>query len=139
MSYQQANWNASGDADFDGVWDGRLAQPNIQQVRPDNYLTNQRDDRVFTNQWGQRCRIICDPPPRPPPRPSPRNPQQAARLMIGRPLSFAQQIYPDVRVVIDNGRRLPVTQDFRPTRINVEVRTDLRTGQRTVIRIDGFY
>jgi len=75
-----------------------------------------------------RCRIVCDQNDR-----YPRDLRTIARIIINRSLPAAQQIYQNIRVVIRDGQRLVVTQDFRRDRINVETRNGI------VIRVLGFY
>ena len=136
MIYQQGNW-ASIDAEDYGVWDGKLNQPNQVTRQTDirnqgSYFPGPSNDRVFTNQWGQRCRIICEPRPRP--RPHPVNLQLVARSILGRSINASIKNYPDViiRAVIDNGRELPSTMDYRENRINVELRNGV------IVRIVSF-
>ncbi len=112
---------------------------NVNTYNPSTYDPN----AYFRDSMGRRCRIVCDPPhqnrpPRPRP-PQPRPPHvgqdigQFARALLGRHITEAQRIYPNTRVVRANGRDLPVTNDFRQDRINVETRNGI------VVRIDGFY
>lgn len=77
---------------------------------------------------GQRCRIVCDPP-----RDQNNNLSQTARRLIGLSPRQARRIYENIRIVEINGRRLPTTQDYNRSRINVETRNDI------IIRIDGIY
>ncbi|ANB50827.1 hypothetical protein [Powai lake megavirus] len=113
---------------------------NVNAYNPNSYNPN----AYFRDSMGRRCRIVCDPPQqnRPPPRPRPPQPRpphvgqdidQFARALLGRHITEAQRIYPNTRVVRANGRDLPVTNDFRQDRINVETRNGI------VVRIDGFY
>lgn len=67
---------------------------------------------------------------------SPRRSTELNRVsdrLLGLDLSQAQLIYPNIRVVVRDGYRLLVTEDFRPLRINVETRNGI------IIRIDGYY
>lgn len=77
---------------------------------------------------GRRCRIVCDPP-----RDQNNNLSRIARRLIGLSPRQARRIYENIRIVEVNGRRLPTTQDYNRSRINVETRNDV------IIRIDGIY
>lgn len=79
---------------------------------------------------GLRCHLVCEPMY---PRPYPRNPRRIARFLLGKTLDEAYQIYSNIRVVIRNGERLIITQDYDEDRINVATRNDIIT------RIVGFY
>lgn len=143
---QQRNWESVGGEDY-GVWDGQVVAPGQQPVQhiqpiqpaqqlnqrhgathPDAFLHN--NDRVFTNQWGQRCRIVCEPN-RPRPRPRPVNLQMVSRSILGQNLVVAQRSHPNVviRPVIQNGQHLPATMDFIQNRINVGVDRHNRINQ----------
>lgn len=126
MSLQgNQNWATVGDEDY-GVWDGRIGGG-----RPDPVFQPQSNQQ-FTNQWGQRCRVVCDSPPRP--RPRPVNLQLVARSILGQNIAVAQRAYPNViiRPVIVNGQHVPTTMDYRQNRINVETRRNI------IIRIVSF-
>ena len=143
-NYTPAEWQADSDLSQlqqranDGVWDGRF-EDNIAQGfrgqnrpgRPQPGRPQQRPPQnIFYDQQGRRCRVICEP--------INNNPSQAelrriGNTMMGRTIHQAQQIYPNTRLVISNGQRLPVTMDHNPSRINVESRNGV------IVRIDGFY
>lgn len=95
---------------------------------------NNYDGASFNNR-GRRCRIVCDGPgplPRPP-RPSPRPPIPNPNQLLGYRISIARTIYPNIRVVVADGKQLVVTQDYNPRRLNVE------TVNNIISRIVGFY
>lgn len=126
-NYQPAAW--PGDNDWaklggaaDNVWDGRF---NPSQFRP---RPNRPTETVFIDQFGRRCRTICEARPR-----DRGNLRQISRLLIGKHITEARRIYPNIRVVIRDGVDLPTTLDYRPERINVETRNGI------IIRILGFY
>lgn len=118
------NWS-SDDGSFD-VWNGELVNPH----NPQNFR-NPVQDRVFTDQFGRRCRTVttCSAAPRRRP-----NLQAVARSIVGQNIVVAQRSNPHVviRPVIENGHHLPTTMDFRQDRINVETRNNIIT------RIVGF-
>ena len=84
---------------------------------------------TFTDRQNRRCRVVCDDPP----QENRRYLEYISRRLIGKSLWEARRIYSNIRVVIANGRRLNVTKDFRPDRINVETRNNIIT------RILGYY
>ncbi len=45
--------------------------------------------------------------------------------IIGLHLNQALAIYPNIRVVVRDGRQLPTTMDYRTDRINVETRNGI--------------
>jgi hypothetical protein len=61
------------------------------------------------------------------------DPFDTVRLIMRRHISNAKRIYPNVRVIIKDGYKLPIDCNFQPHRINVETRDDL------VIRVYGMY
>jgi hypothetical protein len=77
-----------------------------------------------------------DVAPAPTPAP-PRNCRRTSRRLPGRTLADAQAIADrarcPLRVIEEDGRSLPVTEDFSPDRINVRV----RDGR--VAEVDGLY
>lgn len=146
-NYQQATWPAR--SDWDGVsrdnYDPSFSTPerlvNYDRVNdPSRFGSYDRysnpDGQTFMH-GGRRCRIVCDPPRRPPHRPPhqdhPQNLVLLSRSLIGKPINVARSIYPNVRVVVADGRQLPTTMDYNPRRINVETRNNI------IIKIVGFY
>lgn len=79
----------------------------------------------FIDTRGRRCRVVCETSPR-------NNLQKFARRIIGQNINAARIIYPNIRVVIENGRQLPTTQDYQADRINVETRNNI------IIRVVNF-
>jgi hypothetical protein len=76
--------------------------------------------------YGSRCRLVCEQLPV-------EYLRNIARMILGRHISQAYRIYPNIRVVIRDGQELPVTMDYVVNRINVE------TYRNIIIRIIGFY
>ena len=145
MSIHDANnqgiWDTVNDQNY-GVWNGIPGIPgqNIN-IDADSYSpsfngsSSSHIDPSLIDQRGRRCRLVCDPPRRPSPRPHPR-PYPRLQL-IGLTLTQAQYRYPHltIRPVIIDGRDVPVTQDFRRDRVNVEI----RGINQQIVRIVGFY
>uniref|UniRef100_A0A6C0C8H5 Uncharacterized protein n=1 Tax=viral metagenome TaxID=1070528 RepID=A0A6C0C8H5_9ZZZZ len=110
--------------------DSQLNDSRFADLRPSNDSRFDNNDDFSGRSFmrgGRRCRIVCDPP---------RNQggiERISRRLLGLSLRQARQIYNNIRVVEVNGRRVPTTQDYDRTRINVATRDDV------VIRIDGFY
>lgn len=156
MSYQPASLDGTDNQDSDyqpgrmmnyGQWDGgnqdynepRYTQPpNYTQpqtyTQPQGYNQPGSMQTTMTDQSGRRYRCYCVPidPPRPRPRPGV-DLNAIARIITGRNLNDALRIYPNIRVVIRDGQRLPVIQDYRRDRINVETRNN------NIVRVVGFY
>ena len=145
-NYTPAEWQAESDlSQFqgranDGVWDGRFEDGSRQDFHGQNRLQNrprpqpqpqQRPPQnIFYDQQGRRCRVVCEPINN---IPSQQELRRIGNTMIGRTIHQAQRIYPNTRLVISNGQRLPITMDHNPSRINVESRNGV------IVRIDGFY
>lgn len=110
-NYQPAEWPG------DSKW-SRLTDHNM-------YETEDLPSEFF-NRYGRRCRLVCDPLPT-------ENLRRIARMIMGRTIQQALLIYPNIRVVVKDGRPLPITQDYRSNRINVEV------FRNVIARIIGFY
>ena len=53
------------------------------------------------------------------------NPSDISTAIINRPLEYARTLFPDVRVIIEDGRRVPIFETHYPNRINVEVRNGI--------------
>ena len=128
MNYQPASWDPdmSGqmmDA-FGGYSGGYGGGYGGYDRGSYSHITTGRDGRRY------RCHCVPIDPPRP--RPG-QNLNYIARLILGRQLQDALRIYSNIRVVIRDGQRLIVTQDYQRTRINVETRNNV------IIRIVGFY
>ena len=122
MSFNETNW-AGVDGGNYGLWDGNLIQPN-------EFAEQQQFNTMYPNQR-RNCRIVCDPPRRPM---RPPNLQLIGRSILGKHINQARTEYPYIiiRAVINNGVRLPVTQDFIRNRINVELSNNI------IIRIISF-
>lgn len=115
-----------------------------------NIQPHYQPGQVFNTPDGRRCRIVCDRPPnsppraprppnaprpqpgapRPPnaprphpgaPRPRPQNLQQFANTLLGMQYNRAIQLYPNIRPLRIDGKNIPVTNDYRNDRINVEL------------------
>lgn len=109
-----------------------------QQQATDNYIwdgnVHDRDPnshQSYTDNYGRRCRIVCDSSPRPPHQPP--NPSHISRLILYKTMYQALIIYPNIREYIKDGVRLIVTQEYRPDRINVATRNGI------IVRIVGFF
>ena len=133
MNYQPASWDAdtSGQmmdafSGYGGNYGGSYGDYDGGYRRRDEYtqVTTGRDGRRY------RCHCVAIDPPRP--RPG-QNLNYIARMILGRQLQDALRIYANIRVVIRDGQRLIVTQDYQQNRINVETRNNV------IIRIVGFY
>jgi hypothetical protein len=74
---------------------------------------------------GRRCKCECEV--------GESNPQGISNLIIGRKFNDARLIYNNIRAVIINGKPQIVSQNFMPSRINVE------TNNNFITRIVGFY
>ena len=132
---QAAMWPPTND--WDGVSRDNMndynspyatARYNDDGARYNNY--DDADGASFYNR-GRRCRIVCDGPR--PPRPSPRPPIPNPNQLLGYRITIARTIYPNIRVVVADGKQLIVTQDYNPRRLNVE------TVNNIISRIVGFY
>ena len=134
---------------YDGQSPGRA---NVDLNRYGVYDKYDDPNGVSFNHRGRRCRIVCDPPHRPPrppspPSPSPRPPNPPSppspgpspspatdpMRLLGYHVTIARTLYPDIRVVVADGKQLSVTQDYNPRRLNVE------TVNSFISRIVGFY
>jgi len=85
-----------------------------------------RPTQTFIDRFGRKCHVVCEPQKNHHQRPNPNN-------LIGMPINRARQYYPNIRVVIQDGNHLMVTQDFRKDRLNVE------TQRGIITRTLGFY
>jgi hypothetical protein len=65
----------------------------------------------WTNAQGQTCRVVCSSGPEQPQLPP----------LVGMRLDFARLIYPNIRIVEQDGNPLPTTMDYQPDRLNVAV------------------
>lgn len=115
------------------VWNGQptpVQDSNIGYADRNNWSDNyDRDDdydrhirpthSTYRDRDGRICTVTCSLPPRPRPHPRPR------QSLIGLTVDQARRYYNNIRVVIADGNHLPVTQDYRPDRINVETRNGI--------------
>jgi hypothetical protein len=128
-NYQPADW--PGDKQWSKL--GR-ANENISGKHHDpnniNTLSRRPAETTFTDQRGRKCRVVCEPEYS---NDNKSNLQTIARLLIGKNILEAQRIYPNIRVVTRNGQSLPITKDYHPERINVEIKNNI------IFRVVGFY
>jgi hypothetical protein len=94
----------------------------------DNNTDDTNSNFIYRN--GKRCRIVCDDRDD---RHDRDDLRKIARRIIELSLPEARRIYPNIRVVMENGRMLPVTQDHQYDRINVA------TQNGYIVRVVGFY
>lgn len=115
-NYQPSDWPG------DDSW-AKLNRTN--QNRPNRNRPDQNNSS-FINSEGRRCRIVCEPPRN-------NNLQSIMRFIVGKNINDARGIYPDIRVVVQDGQDLVTTMDYRPERINVE------TNNNIITRVVGLY
>ncbi len=135
-NYTPADW--PGDNQWSRLQDSNNDDRYNDDNQPNypNFVPNRPNEQTFNDQYGRRCRIVCEqsyPYPYPRPYPRPQDPRKIAYRLIGLTVAQAQRIYPNIRVVIRDGQTQVVTQDYRTDRINVETRNGI------IVRIVGFY
>ena len=90
--------------------------------------------RVYKNQvrncYANPCALYCQPPQcQVPPGTPPAifDPSYIQNIILNRPLSYVSTIYPDIRVILENGIRLDTENNLRSNRINVAVKNGIVT------------
>lgn len=89
-----------------------------------------RTNYTFNDNYGRVCYVTCRPRyPRSLPRGCPPGSRELFNYIIGRSVEEARYIVGLygylLRIVVADGRRLIVTQDYRESRINVSVRNNI--------------